>query len=255
MRASEVMLTAASALGWQGRHWAIHGVRDTSHEVPEIWINELGKWVFFDPSLDTYYADQQSGEPLSLIEMHRIYLKTAFEPGEVQQRGRHFNEERIGKLRGKHPIACMTGNYTYGEHMLFLGLALTAWAALYLIFQFVKTPKQRPIRFTELQRVEVRSRVKRGERKLAEAAELLELSYHQAKRLKKRYSTAGSKALVRGNVGHASNRADDKRRERGSNGNERFPALPLGIAPAIPTCPQPRATPRPYEPGDISIGP
>ena len=111
----EVMLTAASALGWQGRHWAIHGVRDTSHEVPEIWIDELGKWVFFDPSLDTYYAAQPGGEPLSLIEMHRIYLQTAFEPGEVQQRGRHFNEERIGKLRGKHPIACMTGNYTYGK--------------------------------------------------------------------------------------------------------------------------------------------
>ena len=92
----------------------------------------------------------------------------------------------------------------------------------------------------ELRRVQVLSRVERGERKLAEAAELLELSYRQAKRLEKRYSAAGSKALVRGNVGRASNRADDKRRERGSNGNERFPTLPLEIAPAIPTFPQPR---------------
>ena len=100
--------------------------------------------------------------------------------------------------------------------------------------------------------MEVLSRLRRGARKLAEAAELLEVSYRQAKRLKKCSSAAGSKALVRSNVGRASNRADDKRRGHGSNGNESFPALPLEIAPAIPTAP---ATPRPYEPGDISIGP
>jgi len=111
----EVMITAASAFGWQGRHWAIHGVRDTSHEVPEIWIDELGKWVFFDPSLDTYYADQKTGEPLNLLEMHNLYLKTVFQPGEVQRRGRHVNEDRLQKLRGKHPIRCVTGDYTYGR--------------------------------------------------------------------------------------------------------------------------------------------
>ncbi len=38
----------------------------------------------------------------------------------------------------------------------------------------------------ELSRGEVLSRVKRGELKLTEAAELMELSYRQAKRLKKR---------------------------------------------------------------------
>ena len=39
----------------------------------------------------------------------------------------------------------------------------------------------------ELRRGEVLSRVKRGELKLTEAAELLEVSYRHAKRLKKRY--------------------------------------------------------------------
>ena len=66
----------------------------------------------------------------------------------------------------------------------------------------------------ELRRGEVLSRVKRGELKLTEAAELLDLSYRQAKRLKKRYGEGGSKAMVHGNVGRASNRADDKRREQ-----------------------------------------
>ena len=45
----------------------------------------------------------------------------------------------------------------------------------------------------ELRRGEVLSRVKRGELKLTEAAELLEVSYRQAKRLKKRYGEEGRK--------------------------------------------------------------
>ncbi len=66
----------------------------------------------------------------------------------------------------------------------------------------------------ELRRGEVLSRVKRGELKLTEATALLEVSYRQAKRLNKRYRAGGVKALVHGNVGRASNRADDKRREQ-----------------------------------------
>ncbi len=66
----------------------------------------------------------------------------------------------------------------------------------------------------ELKRVEVLSRVKRGELKVTEAAELLEVSYRQAKRLKKRRQEGGSQALVHGKVGRVSNRADDQRRER-----------------------------------------
>ncbi len=83
----------------------------------------------------------------------------------------------------------------------------------------------------ELRRGEVLSRVKRGELKLTEATALLEVSYRQAKRLNKRYRAGGVKALVHGNVGRASNRADDKRREQvlelvhanyAGEGHERF---------------------------------
>jgi hypothetical protein len=111
----EAMITAAAAFGWQGRHWAIHGIRDTSHEVAEIWFNELGKWVYFDPSLDTYYADQETGEPLSLLEMHNLYLKTVLETGELQRKGSTHNEDRLRRLRGKHPITCVTGDIAYGQ--------------------------------------------------------------------------------------------------------------------------------------------
>ena len=59
----------------------------------------------------------------------------------------------------------------------------------------------------ELKRSEVLGRVQRGELKLTEAAEWLEVSYRHAKRLKKRYGEGGAPALVHGNVGRSSNRA------------------------------------------------
>jgi len=111
----QVMITAANAFGWQGRHWAIHGFRDTSHEVPEIWLNELGKWVFFDPSLDTYYTDKKTREPLNLLQMHNIYVNFVLKEGEVLRRGRTVNVERVEALRGKHPIRCVSGDWGYGK--------------------------------------------------------------------------------------------------------------------------------------------
>ncbi len=59
----------------------------------------------------------------------------------------------------------------------------------------------------ELSRVEVMARVKAGSLRLKEAAELLELSYRQAKRVWARYRGGGAKALQHGNCGRRSNRA------------------------------------------------
>jgi transposase len=59
----------------------------------------------------------------------------------------------------------------------------------------------------ELSRVEVMGRVKAHSLRLREAAELLELSYRQAKRIWARYRAGGAKALQHGNCGRVSNRA------------------------------------------------
>jgi len=59
----------------------------------------------------------------------------------------------------------------------------------------------------ELSRVEVMSRVKARSLRLREAAELLELSYRQSKRIWARYRAGGAKALQHGNCGRVSNRA------------------------------------------------
>jgi transposase len=59
----------------------------------------------------------------------------------------------------------------------------------------------------ELSRVEVMGRVKAGSLRLKNAAELLEVSYRQAKRVWARYRGGGAKALQHGNCGRISNRA------------------------------------------------
>jgi transposase len=59
----------------------------------------------------------------------------------------------------------------------------------------------------ELSRVEVMGRVKAQSLRLREAADLLELSYRQAKRIWARYRDGGAKALQHGNCGRVSNRS------------------------------------------------
>jgi len=58
----------------------------------------------------------------------------------------------------------------------------------------------------ELNRVEVMGRVKAGSLVLAEAAELLSVSYRQAKRILARFRRGGAKALQHGGCGRRSNR-------------------------------------------------
>lgn len=58
----------------------------------------------------------------------------------------------------------------------------------------------------ELQRGGVMARVKAGELRVKDAAELMRVSYRQGKRIWRRYSKGGTKALKHGNAGRASNR-------------------------------------------------
>src|SRR6202022_1718035 len=67
----------------------------------------------------------------------------------------------------------------------------------------------------ELRRAGVLARVKSGELKLVNAAEMMGMSYRQTKRLAKRYREEGAKGLQHGSAGRESNRRKAKKfRER-----------------------------------------
>jgi transposase len=61
----------------------------------------------------------------------------------------------------------------------------------------------------ERERLKVLARVKRGELNLKEAAELLEVSYRQCRRLHKRHEESGDRGLVHRNRGRPSNRGHE----------------------------------------------
>jgi len=66
----------------------------------------------------------------------------------------------------------------------------------------------------ELRRVAMLGRVAAGELKLVQAAELLELSYRQGKRIWRRYREEGAEGLVHRSAGRPSNRSYPERWRR-----------------------------------------
>jgi len=90
MSYAQVLVTALTGLGYYARHWAIQAGgsyadvnRVNNHEVVEVWSNKLQKWVYMDPSLDTYYMSRITMQPLSILEMHNIYTNYVLRAGET----------------------------------------------------------------------------------------------------------------------------------------------------------------------------
>jgi len=58
------------AYGWQARLVNIDG-----HEVCEVWNDDYAKWIYLDASgVNHYQCDARTGEPLNMLDLHRIYL-------------------------------------------------------------------------------------------------------------------------------------------------------------------------------------
>ncbi len=111
-----VLISALSGLGYHARHWAINGFRDMDHEVVEVWSDQYRKWIYLDPSLDQHYTDPKTDVPLSLLEMHRVFVSTFFERGETLKKPMSQQRETIKAIGGKNaPIQCVYGGYHYGK--------------------------------------------------------------------------------------------------------------------------------------------
>jgi dienelactone hydrolase len=123
MSYAEVLITAATALGYHARHWAIEGFRNMGHEVVEIWVPSLQKWVYFDPSLTSYYYDKEMKVPLSVLELHQLVAERFLKSGEDMtwwSRGDADNEPTKARVRGvggQAHVACRVGPYSYGRPM------------------------------------------------------------------------------------------------------------------------------------------
>ncbi|MEH6682049.1 MAG: transglutaminase domain-containing protein [Sediminicola sp.] len=69
---SIVFMQSLQSLGYHARH-----VNIFEHEVIEVYIDELGKWVLVDPEslYDSYEFNNKTGMPLNALEQHEFFLR------------------------------------------------------------------------------------------------------------------------------------------------------------------------------------
>ncbi|MBL8025784.1 MAG: transglutaminase domain-containing protein [Fibrobacteres bacterium] len=117
MSYAALLATVLTGLNRYPRHWAISGFRDRDHEIVDVWVDSLRKWVYLDPSLSTYYQNPETKEPLSVIEMHNIFVKTFLKRGEsTASMTVKEQKDRVKSMGGGKtaPIICVDSGWHYG---------------------------------------------------------------------------------------------------------------------------------------------
>ncbi len=72
---TQALIGALLSMGYQARHININSEGMSGHEVTEVWSNEFNKWIYLDPTIDTYYFDTETGVPLNLLETHNLLVE------------------------------------------------------------------------------------------------------------------------------------------------------------------------------------
>lgn len=69
---SLIFMQSLLSLGYQARY-----VMMIEHDIVEVYVDELGKWVFVDPEsvFDSYQYETTTGIPVNSLEQHRYFLK------------------------------------------------------------------------------------------------------------------------------------------------------------------------------------
>ncbi len=100
---SKAMMTASLSLGRNARLIHLQSTSSQSkgylgHYVIEVWLNELKKWILFDPTVNIYYL--YKNKPATTLEVHRAYVNGKTEDVKVVKEGKlypldSFNEKRF----------------------------------------------------------------------------------------------------------------------------------------------------------------
>lgn len=75
-----VFVQACQSLGIAARIVNINYAVMGGHEVSEVWSRDYGKWVMIDGQFDNIYYDKKTKIPLTVLELHKVFLETYF-PG------------------------------------------------------------------------------------------------------------------------------------------------------------------------------
>jgi len=126
------------AYGWQARM-----VNVVIHEVIEVWNDEYGKWIFFDADYVNHYNyDAETAEPMSLLELHKVYLDYFF-PGRTLD----WMEDRFAwfDLREDDPPPVKRGSLVNHDYKKLTGLVNAAFMRLVPRNNWYEKPYPRPV--------------------------------------------------------------------------------------------------------------
>ncbi len=74
-------MQAAQSFGFPARVVNANYSVWSGHEMTEVWVPELGKWILMDANFDLIFTNAESGEPLNSLDLHERFLDQYY-PGE-----------------------------------------------------------------------------------------------------------------------------------------------------------------------------
>jgi hypothetical protein len=108
---TQALIGALLSMGYQARHININSEGMSGHEVTEVWSNEFNKWIYLDPTIDTYYFDYDTGIPLNLLETHNLlaeqmpYIETWKRPFSPDIGKEVVSRIKVGMRQGNNPFS------------------------------------------------------------------------------------------------------------------------------------------------------
>lgn len=111
---TQALIGALISMGYQARHINIASEAMSGHEITEVWSNEFNKWIYLDPTIESYYYDSNTGEPLNTLELHNLLVKEmprieTWKRPFVTEMGRELvSKMKVGKRQGDNQYAIET---------------------------------------------------------------------------------------------------------------------------------------------------
>lgn len=108
---TQALIGAFLSMGYQARHININSEGMSGHEVTEVWSNELNKWIYMDPTIDTYYFNSETGVPYNLLEIHNLLVEQmpradSWKRPFVPEMGKEVvSRIKVGMRQGNNPFS------------------------------------------------------------------------------------------------------------------------------------------------------
>ncbi|MEO8766575.1 MAG: transglutaminase-like domain-containing protein [Ginsengibacter sp.] len=116
-----VFVQACQSLGIAARIVNINYSVLGGHEVSEVWSRDFGKWVMIDGQFDNIYYDRKTKVPLSVLELHTVFLDTYYPGKEVIDRDAWNIQDRDRRSENidpsKLPIYMESGGHALSNHI------------------------------------------------------------------------------------------------------------------------------------------